>query len=292
LIVVIATCLSRKRQTHDVDVVLVTVVCLTALGVATAMAWQWSRLERRPPTPMEPGWPAALRTLRSLAVTVNTALIAGILVGGFGGRLFMRIMAATSGDKAQGLITQAEETVGEVTVGGTAALIVFGGIFGGIASAGIYRALRRWLPARAWQAGLVLAVIALGAGGRATELLSPENRDFEILRPVGLAVALVVVLVAGFGVVFVAVYERLERGFPALDKSIGLAAYVPLLLLSIVPVIGVTVAVITVLSTQASTFMNRWTESQTVARVGRVLTIAVLALTTGVAAADAAAILT
>ena len=48
------------------------------------------------------------RFVRSLAIAVSAGTIAGVLVGGLGSRLAMRIMAATSGDDAQGAITEAD----------------------------------------------------------------------------------------------------------------------------------------------------------------------------------------
>jgi hypothetical protein len=255
------------------------------------MAWKWRHLRRQTSTPMPAGWPAAARTFRRFAVAINAALITGVLVGGGGGRLFMRIMAATSGDKAQGAVTQAEETVGEITVGGTVALVVFGGIFAGVAVAGIYLLVRRGLPAVPWQAGLMLGCLALGAGGRASELLHPDNRDFTIVRPVGLAVAMIVVLALFFGVVFIAVFERLDRAMPPLAWSPALVAYLPAVLPMIVPPVALLVLGVTGLSTVAHR-TSAWWSSDGVARVARPATTVLVVLASAVAIRDAAVILT
>jgi hypothetical protein len=239
---------------------------------------------------MPTGWPAAARTARSFAVAINTALITGVLVGGGGGRLFMRIMAATSGDDAQGAITQADEVVGEITLGGTIALVFFGGVFAGVSVAGIYLLVRRWLPAVPWQAGVVLGALALGVGGRASELLHPDNRDFTLLRPVGLAVAMVVILTVFFGVVFVTVFERLDRAMPPLAWRPALIAYLP----AVVPMLVPPVALLVLGATGLSMTAHRaaaWWSSDGVARVARPATTVLVLLAVVVAVRDAALIL-
>ena len=47
----------------------------------------------------------------------------------------MRVLAATSGDGAQGLLTDADEVVGEITLDGTIGFIVFVGIGAGAITA-------------------------------------------------------------------------------------------------------------------------------------------------------------
>jgi len=49
--------------------------------------------------------------LRSTCIGITAGAVSGVLVGGFGARLMMRIMAATSGRSAQGLLTEADELV-------------------------------------------------------------------------------------------------------------------------------------------------------------------------------------
>src|SRR5438270_9353032 len=138
--------------------IVLVVVCGLGLCLAAAMALRWGslRVERKPQqasTPAEPatGNKVVARVLRTLCIGLVGGAVAGVLVGGMGGRLIMRILAATSGAGAQGLQTQADETVGKVTSNGTMGLIIFAGLFFGIAGGLIYVALRRWLPGRAWQ---------------------------------------------------------------------------------------------------------------------------------------------
>jgi hypothetical protein len=269
---------------------IITVVCLAGLGVAGALAWRWRGLEHEARDSLPDGWEGVRRALRSIAVAVDTALVVGVLVGGLGGRLFMRILAATSGEAAQGATTQANETVGKITFGGTVALIIFGGMFAGLVVAVVYRALRQWLPARAWQAGLILAVLSLGIGGRGSELLNPDNGDFVIVRPLWLAVTLVALLAAIFGVVFVTVHERLDRAVPEIGLSFGSLAYVPMIVAMLVPPVTIVVILVALLSTRAGR-VGDWWSSVAVRRAGRVLTTVLVGLSAAVALSDAATIL-
>lgn len=271
---------------------ILTVVCLSGLLAGAQMAWNWRHLSRR--TDFEPlprGWAGARRAIRSIAVTVNSGIIAGALVGGLGGRLFMRIMAATSADSAQGLLTAADKTVGEITVAGSMEIVVFGGVFGGILAALVHRIFRRWLPKRGWLAGIVSAAVTLGIFGRLADLLNRHNKDFTILSPRALAVALIVILVVSFGAVLGAVYERLDRGMPKIGWSVGALAFAPLLLISAAGTPAAVMMVVTGAAAIASNSLNQWIASETVTEVGRYVTIAVVAIAAVSTVAEAAAIL-
>lgn len=235
------------------------------------------------------GWPGARRGLRSVAVVVNSGLIAGILVAGLGGRLFMRVMAATSDDSVQGVLTDADQRVGEISFGGTFSLIIFGGVLGGLAATFLYRLLRPWLPRRAWAAGAIVGVIALGLLGRVSDLLNRDNKDFEILSPTPLAAGIIVVAAVFFGVVLGSVSERLDRGMPEIRWSFGLLAYAPLAMMFTSPP---TVAIV-LLSPFVAAFTPgsfRWNTSAVAARVGRVIVAAALAAAVIVITVDVAAI--
>ena len=71
---------------------------------------------------------------------------AGALVTAPAVRLIMRLVAATAGDDALGVITEAEEVVVEIDLGGTLGLYVFGGILPGLLSGALFVVFRRWLP--------------------------------------------------------------------------------------------------------------------------------------------------
>jgi hypothetical protein len=198
-----------------------TVICVAGLLVAAAMVIRWGGQERAAAGPAE----TPLEVARAAVVAMLGGAGAGVLVAGLGGRLVMRILAATSGDAAQGLLTEADERVGRITSSGTMGLVVFVGLFGGIAGGLVYVAIRRWLPRRTWQAGLVLGVLALGLAR--FDALAPDNKDFDLLRPTWLAVVLIVALFPAFGVTAAAVIERIDRSWT--HRPVGL---IPLVLLA------------------------------------------------------------
>ena len=107
---------------------------------------------------------------------------AGVVVGGIGSRIAMRIAALTARDVAQGLTTEAGATIGRITFEGTAFLVVAVGIGSALVGTAFYLATLPWLPRRrTWRAaafgGLELAVFG-------TVLLDAGNPDFTILgRP-------------------------------------------------------------------------------------------------------------
>jgi hypothetical protein len=252
-------------------------VCGLGLVLAAVVAARWGSLRRdadaqSPPAEAQSATQTVRRVLRTVVIGVVGGGLAGILVGGFGGRLIMRLLAATSGPSAQGLITQADETVGEVTLNGTLALVVFGGLALGVAGGVAYVAIRRWLPSPAWLSGLAFGALIL-AMTRPVDLLDPGNVDFVILRPKGLAVVLLLVLPLFYGVVLAAVVERLDRSYPLLSaRPAAIAAYTPLVVFA-VPFLAAILLVVLVLAAglhQADAIRRRW-RSTAVDRAGRAL---------------------
>lgn len=235
--------------------------------------------------------PAAKRALRQLAVLVDSALIVGVLVTGFGGRMFMRLIAATSPDGLHGVRTDADEPIGRVTFIGTFGLIVFGGILGTLALAAVYRLLRRWLPGRGWQAGLIAAVIALALLGEATALLKPDSRDFRILSPLWLAVTMVLALTIAVGASFGVVYERLDRAMPELAKSRAALAYLPLLLVGMAGTPAIVMLVVVIGATFGAPAVNAFAASRNATRGGQILVAAACVVSLGVVGMNVAEIL-
>lgn len=252
---------------------ILTAICLGALGFAGALSWRWRDLERAEHEPLSGGWAGARRALRTIAVMVDTTWIVGILVAGLGGRLFMRIIAATSSDTLRGVRTDADEPIGRVSTGGTIALIVFGGILATIAVAIAHRLLRRWLPARGWQAGVVTAVLGLGLLGEGIGLLTPTSKDFRILSPLVLAVGMVVALTLAVGASYGAIYEGLDRRIPELGRGRGRGslAYLPILGIAILPPILVAMVSVVALGAVAPTIINWWHENPVAQRAGTYL---------------------
>jgi hypothetical protein len=215
--------------------VLLSVICVAGLSAAIVAVMRWGRLETTPaPLPMtERALPAAavlVRYARALCVAVVAGGTAGALVGGLGGRLAMRIIAATSSDQAQGSITEAEEVVGKITLEGTLGLVIFVGIAGGAIMAVFYLLVRRWLPGPAWLSGLLFGMLLLAVFGR-IDPVDPNNPDFVLVGPAWLAALVFTVLVPLYGLVLGPMVARLDASYPVLSRRPkAIAAHAPLLL--------------------------------------------------------------
>ncbi|HEX6674090.1 MAG TPA: hypothetical protein VF486_03565 [Actinomycetes bacterium] len=262
----------------------VILVCAALVLAGLAAVIRWGGLPVEPPPaparpegdPTEPP-PVSLvvrRYLWYLVVTMASGAVAGILAAGAGGRLVMRLLAVTAGAGAQGRITEAEEIVGRITIGGTIAFVVFTGLFLGLPSAAGYLLLRRWLPAgRA--AGLAYGALLLVVAGTRLEPLRRGNPDFDLVGPGWLAVAAFTALVVFHGMLVAALAGRLSRAVPLLAARPGpIAIHLPLLLLvlpgpalaSVLVLIGVAV----VLLSRIPSMLAAW-RSRPVLPAGRVV---------------------
>lgn len=266
--------------------VLVVVLGVAGLMLAATIAWRGRQLpvvaDRVLPTTRGASATDALRTLAGI---VGAAVIAGVLVAGLGGRLLMRVMAATSGGRAQGKLTEAREVVGDITLGGTIGFLVFIGIVMPVAASFLYLMLRRFVPTAAILAGLVFGVLLLGTFG-IDDPMAADNVDFDILTPLWLAVAAIVGLALLFGMTFTALTARFDAGLPSLDAGWrAIPAHAGLVLSVLPPFAFVTVpyvALRTILHGRTQPFLER----TSVHTIGRVL----VGLAT--AAAGAAAVVT
>ena len=147
------------------------------------------------------------------------AHLAGLLTVGAGGWLMMRVLAATSSDDVQGLRTEAEEIVGDVSVGGSMFLIVGVGIGVAVVGLALFSTLRRWLPERPLVAGLLGVAIGAGLLVRPAGLLSSGNSDFTLLTPVPLAVAFCLATLVLFGATFGVLVDRLAPCWPRATRT-------------------------------------------------------------------------
>jgi hypothetical protein len=255
---------------------LLTVTAVVALVAALSFVALWGG-RRSDPEPLlvadrvRPTDEVLRRFVRSLAIAVSAGTIAGVLVGGLGSRLAMRVMAATSGDDAQGAITEADEVVGRITVDGTLGLVVFVGLGLGSVAALLYLLVRRWLPWPAWLSGLLYGVLLLAVFGR-DDPVDPENPDFLILSPTWLAVVMFTLLLPLYGLVLGSLVARLDAAYPELSAQPKvLVAYAPLLLFAPLFPVVVPVAVIALVAVAAQRIrpLARAWRSQAVDRVGR-----------------------
>jgi hypothetical protein len=258
----------------------VIVVCIALVVAGLAAVVRWGGLAVEPPlTPAphtaDPTDPPPVnvvvrRYLWYLAVTVASGAAAGILAAGAAGRLVMRLLAVTAGAGAQGRITEAEELVGRITVGGTIGFVLFTGLFFGLPSAAGYLLLCRWLPAgRA--GGLAYGALLLVVAGTRLEPLRRGNPDFDLVGPGWLAVTAFATLVVFHGMLVAALAGRVSRAMPLLAARPGaVAAHAPLLLLlgPSVALVLVVIGVMVVLVTRIRVVVAAWHDHHLV--VGRV----------------------
>lgn len=159
-----------------------------------------------------------VRVLRDIARGGLAGLLAGVIVGGVGGRLVMAIIAQLN-RAAFGTFTEAGEVIGAFTLQGTLALVIFGGLGAGLAAAVLWVIVSPWVPgpgARTWFLAMPIAV-ALGT----FILVESTNFDFEIVGPTWLVLALLIGLVALTGAATAWLDDRLEHRLPSFAARPG-----------------------------------------------------------------------
>jgi hypothetical protein len=128
----------------------------------------------------------------------------------------MRILAATAGTEAQGLLTEADRHVGFITFGGTISFVAFVGLFGGIVIASLHLAVRPLLP-RGWLGGAMFGLGLLVVFASRVDPLRSDNPDFDIVGPDPLSIAVFSVLAMIQGLTTAAVFARLSGAVPLFD---------------------------------------------------------------------------
>jgi hypothetical protein len=164
------------------------------------------------------GWGAAF--LASSGLCGLSGALAGLLWGGVGGRLAMRLLFLTSDDHLRGHITDSGFEIGAISLG-TVFLLVFSTVAGGVLGL-LAGPLRMLTPGPTW-------LVALGAGvtGAAffgSLLVAPDGIDFNVLEPLWLAVALFVLLPGAWAATLVVVADHLSRPgrlFTVLPARVG-----------------------------------------------------------------------
>ena len=154
---------------------------------------------------------AANRVFRHVALLGIASFVSGVLIGGVGGRIVMRISAIAAGPEMVGRITENGNRVGEFTIVGTIILIVFVGGFAGVAGSVMVVGSDPWLKWMGPLQGLGFGLVALAASGNG----SPFNSvDFFLLEPRALNVSMFVGLHIAFGLTVSGLYWLLDRRLP------------------------------------------------------------------------------
>ena len=187
-------------------------VLVVAAGVLIVVRWGSASTDR---PAADTGVRATLgRLARYVGVSLLAGVAGGLIAAGAGGRLVMRLLAATSPDESQGAITEGDAVIGDITVDGTLGFIAFVGPVTGVLT-GLLLALLGPLLPRGRAGGLALGTVLLVLAGSRIDPLRADNFDFNLAGPDWLSVGAFVALALFQGMVAVAVAARLSRNAPA-----------------------------------------------------------------------------
>jgi hypothetical protein len=145
---------------------------------------------------------------RHVGAATLAGVIAGVLVGGLLGRVVMRIAGFTAGPGLVGSFTANGNRVGDVTVRGTAEILLFVGLSSGLIGGVLYAAVEPWFGRlRPWH-GLAYGVGLLATFG--FTVLDPSNLDFRRFGSAPLNVAMFAALFLLFGVATALLFDRVR----------------------------------------------------------------------------------
>ena len=148
--------------------------------------------------------------LRDIARGGISGAIVGIVVGGLGGRVVMRVAAILHPD-AVGALTENGNRIGDITMGGTLFLVLFGLIFCVLAGV-LWVIVSPWIPGQTGVRALLTAGVAIAIG--TPLLIIGRNPDFVILDHDPGVVALLVALVGLIGLSIALLDSWLDRRLP------------------------------------------------------------------------------
>lgn len=252
-------------------------VVLAAAGVAAIGVWGGLSIVSPAATVGGTVGAAVHRFLWWANLVVCAGLIAGVLAAGAGGRLIMRLLAATSPD-ARGLLTEADETVGKITLDGTLGFLVFGALPAAMVAAFLFAVIFRWLP-RGRLNGLAFGLLLLIVASTRLEPLRANNPDFRLLGPAWLAAGSFALLVLADGLLTAAFMGWYSRRLPLPGRGRRLWYYLaPVVLLLLVAVIGVPILVliavgagVVAIAARVAPEFGRWWSARRMTMVGRTL---------------------
>ena len=154
------------------------------------------------------------RFFRAAGIGSLAGALSGLIAGGIGGRLAMRLVAIVAGPDKVGVTTDNGNRVGDITVEGTVALILFGGVFAGILGGLAYEAVRPWFVTFGRWRGPIFGLALLASVG--SVVIDPDNIDFRRFGSPALNTFLFALLFILYGVVLIPIEERLRRAVPEL----------------------------------------------------------------------------
>ena len=208
-----------------------------------------------------------------VGVVVVTGVVSGVTVVGPAARLAMRLLGATAGDTAQGRLTEAEEVVGEISLGGTIGLLLFAGIVFGLATSILWFATRGVLP-KGRVGGVVLGAVVLVLAATRVDPLRPDNEDFDLLGPWWLAIGVFTVMALLQGAAVAAFAPAISRWLPLPGRDPRTLAYAALVLLLPLLPVAILAALVVAVVAWAPEPLRRvpsWLRQDRVRRAGQVV---------------------
>ena len=156
---------------------------------------------------------AAFCASSALAGAVGAA--AGLVWGGFGGRIAMRVVFLTSNERVRGVTSDDGFEIGTIS-GASMFLLIFAMILGGMAGFGV-GILRMVTAGPTWVVAIGTSIAAAAFAGAG--IVHTDGVDFRLLDPLWLTVGLFVLIPGLWAATVVVVTERLLRshlleGFP------------------------------------------------------------------------------
>lgn len=154
----------------------------------------------------------------SAGITAITGAAAGLVWGGIGGRIAMRIVLLTSSDRVRGLTSDDGFEIGTIS-GATVFLLIFTTILGAIAGLGI-GVLRMVTAGPTWAVAAGTSVATATLVG--ASIVHTDGVDFRFLDPLWLTVGLFVLIPGLWGATVIVATDRVLRS----ERVTGLPAAV------------------------------------------------------------------
>ena len=140
-------------------------------------------------------------------IAAAAGALAGLVWGGIGGRIAMRVVFLTSNDHVRGLTSDDGFKIGTVS-SAAMLLLVFTVILGGMAGFGV-GIIRMVTSGPTWAVAIGVSVAAAAFAGAG--IVHTDGVDFRLLEPLWLTVGLFVLIPGLWGATVVVATERLLR---------------------------------------------------------------------------------
>jgi len=140
-------------------------------------------------------------------IAAATGVAAGLVWGGFGGRIAMRVVFLTSNDRVRGVTSDDGFEIGTIS-GASMFLLIFAAILGGMAGFGV-GIIRMVTSGPTWAVAIGTSLAAASFAGAG--IVHTDGVDFRLLDPLWLTVGLFVLIPGLWGATVVVVTERLLR---------------------------------------------------------------------------------